>query len=154
MNYEAESITGWTFEEAKNKDITSVYKIFNEKTGKAIKNPMERILKRGFVIGLANHTLLLTKKGTKISIGDSGAPIKSKNGRLLGFIILFRDVSQKKEIQKKLNEAKAQVIQSEKLAGIGQLAAGIAHEINNPLGYINSNLNTFEMYITNLKKII
>jgi two-component system, NtrC family, sensor kinase len=72
----------------------------------------------------------------------------------LGFIILFRDVSQKKEIQKKLNEAKAQVIQSEKLAGIGQLAAGIAHEINNPLGYINSNLNTFEMYITNRKKII
>ncbi len=72
----------------------------------------------------------------------------------MGFAILFRDVSQKKEIQKKLNEAKAQVIQSEKPAGIGQPAAGIAHEINNPPGYISSNLNTFEMYITNLKKII
>ncbi len=154
MNYEAERITGWNVEEAKNRDITSVYKIFNEKTGRLIKNPVERILKRGFVIGLANHTLLLTKAGVKIPIGDSGAPIKNKDGRLLGFVILFRDVSQKKEIQKKLDEANAQVIQSEKLAGIGQLAAGIAHEINNPLGYINSNLDTFEMYITNLKKII
>jgi two-component system NtrC family sensor kinase len=52
-----------------------------------------------------------------------------------------------------LNQTRAQLIQSEKLASIGQLAAGIAHEINNPLGYIHSNLDVLASYITGIKKL-
>jgi signal transduction histidine kinase len=55
---------------------------------------------------------------------------------------------------KKLNEAQSQLMQSEKMASIGQLAAGVAHEINNPIGYINSNLGTLEKYIKNLFSIV
>lgn len=54
----------------------------------------------------------------------------------------------------KLNEAQNQLMQSEKMASIGQLAAGVAHEINNPIGYINSNLGTLEKYIKNLLSIV
>jgi PAS domain S-box-containing protein len=154
MNYEAERLTGWTLEEATNKKVSEVYKIINEETREGIADPIARIQARGFVIGLANHTILISKNAKEISIGDSGAPIKDKEQNLLGYIIIFRDVSHKKKMEKHLKEVQAHAIQSEKLAGIGQLAAGIAHEINNPLGYINSNIDTLSQYIVHLNEII
>ena len=154
MNYEAEKLTGWTSEEVKGKNINLVYNIINEHTRKRIHDPITRILERGFIVGLANHTILIRRNNEEIFIGDSGSPIRDKEGHILGFIIVFRDVSQKKVFEQELRRTQAQAIHSEKLAGIGQLAAGIAHEINNPLGFINSNLNTLGIYLANLKKII
>jgi PAS domain S-box-containing protein len=61
-----------------------------------------------------------------------------------------RDISARKAAEKKLKEAQAQLLQSEKLASIGQLAAGVAHEINNPVGYVNSNLGSLKRYIKDL----
>jgi len=57
-------------------------------------------------------------------------------------------------IMMKLRENQMQLIQSEKLAGIGQLAAGVAHEINNPIGFITSNLNTMGEYVALFKKLL
>ena len=56
-------------------------------------------------------------------------------------------------LNKRLEEAKRQLMQSEKLAAIGQLAAGVAHEINNPVGYVYSNLQTLEGYLTDLFRL-
>lgn len=54
------------------------------------------------------------------------------------------------ELNRKLSEAQEQLLQSEKLASIGQLAAGVAHEINNPIGYVHSNLGSLENYLKDL----
>jgi signal transduction histidine kinase len=55
---------------------------------------------------------------------------------------------------KRLEEAHNQLLQSEKMASIGQLAAGVAHEINNPIGYVNSNLGTLRSYVDHLLGVI
>ena len=84
------------------------------------------------------------------------------------FLIMFRDITERKKIEeklrksymelegtlKKLQNTQGQLIHQEKLAGIGQLAAGIAHEINNPLGFLLSNLNTLEKYFSRYKEIL
>jgi two-component system, NtrC family, sensor kinase len=64
--------------------------------------------------------------------------------------LLQKEKSEQEALVKRLNEAQNQLLQSEKLASIGQLAAGVAHEINNPIGYINSNLGSLERYVSDL----
>jgi hemerythrin-like metal-binding protein len=59
-----------------------------------------------------------------------------------------------KQLNEKLESAHTQLLQSEKMASIGQLAAGVAHEINNPVGFVNSNLGTLGKYMTNLFDVI
>ncbi|MFX8624447.1 hypothetical protein ABTM07_20115, partial [Acinetobacter baumannii] len=54
----------------------------------------------------------------------------------------------------KLEQMQGQLLQSEKLASIGQLAAGVAHEINNPIGYVNSNLSSLENYLADLFNVL
>lgn len=58
------------------------------------------------------------------------------------------------ELIKKLEEAQNQLLQSEKMASMGQLAAGVAHEINNPIGFVNSNLGSLERYVDNLLRLL
>ncbi|WP_031432806.1 bacteriohemerythrin [Methylomarinum vadi] len=66
---------------------------------------------------------------------------------------LAKDKDDLIELNRQLKEAQGQLVQSEKMASIGQLAAGVAHEINNPLGYINSNLHTLQQYLVDLEKV-
>ncbi len=72
---------------------------------------------------------------------------RDSEGRLIGMIQTVRDLS-------KLREAQSQLLQSEKMASIGQLAAGVAHEINNPVGFINSNLTTLDEYRRDLTELL
>ncbi len=67
---------------------------------------------------------------------------------------LAEEKDEQVELNRRLKEAQGQLVQSEKMASIGQLAAGVAHEINNPLGYINSNLHTLQQYLGDLEKVI
>jgi PAS domain S-box-containing protein len=80
LNQEGERLTGWSEEEARGRHITEVYTILSERTHEKITNPIQRIVERGYVIGLANHTLLVSKDGKEIPIGDSGAPIRDSDG--------------------------------------------------------------------------
>ncbi len=65
-----------------------------------------------------------------------------------------RRIAELSELNQKLEQAQGQLLQSEKMASIGQLAAGVAHEINNPVGYIASNLNTLKGYVDSLLEMI
>jgi len=67
---------------------------------------------------------------------------------------LEREKDEQNKLIKKLAEADNQLLQSEKLASIGQLAAGVAHEINNPIGFVNSNLGTLKTYVAELLGLI
>ncbi len=134
MNPVAEKLTGWKFEEAKNKHLDTVFKIFNSVTKEKQGNPVDKVLKSGKIEGLANHTVLVSRNGIKYHIADSAAPIKNDRGKIIGVILVFRDVTEKIQREKEL-------LKAEKLRSIGILAGGIAHDFNNMLtslfGYIS-----------------
>ena len=99
------------------------------------------------------------KDGTVFPVEIAVAEMRVAQQRL--FLGVVRDISKRKQDQEeirrrdaKLKEAEQQLMQSEKMASVGQLAAGVAHEINNPIGYINSNLGTLEKYIGQLFQVL
>jgi len=93
MNPVAESLTGWTIKEAKGMALDIVFNIVNSKTHFKAKNPVELVLKDGKTVGLANHTLLISRNGNENQIADSASPIRSENGDITGVVLVFRDVT-------------------------------------------------------------
>lgn len=93
LNPIAEQLTGFLIDEVRNMHIDSVFRIFNAQTGEMAINPIDRVLKEGVVVGLANHTKLISKTGQEIHISDSAAPIRNSKGEITGLILVFRDVS-------------------------------------------------------------
>lgn len=105
MNHMAETITGYAEIEAKGKPLSNIFKIINDKTRTAIKNPVERILNNVEIIGLTNHTILITKDGNETPIANSGAPIKNSSGQIIGVVLAFRDVKEEYSLQEALRKS-------------------------------------------------
>jgi PAS domain S-box-containing protein len=133
MNEVAQKLTGWTLAEAQGAELSTVFNIVQEVTRIRPENPVSRVLRLGKVVGLANHTLLVRRDGTEIPIEDSGAPIRDRQNRIEGVVLVFHDVSEQRQIEKAFRE-------SDRLATTGRLAATIAHEIHNPLDTVGNLL--------------
>ncbi len=109
MNPVAEHLTGWKETEALDKPLSQVFQIVNEKTRAEVENPVERVLREGVVVGLANHTLLMARDGTERPIADSGAPIRDESGTISGVVLVFRDQTEERAAQKALRESQEQL---------------------------------------------
>lgn len=107
INPIAAQLTGWTVQEAVGRPLTEVFRIVNGKSREPVDNPVTDVLKRGTIVGLANHTLLLSKDGTEYQIADSAAPIRSRSGATLGVVLVFRDVSAEYKLRETLAENEA-----------------------------------------------
>ena len=99
MNEVAEALTGWTLGAAMQKPVQDVFHIINEETRRIVENPVARVLEAGMIVGLANHTLLVRKDGIEMPIDDSGAPIREEDGNTLGVVLVFRDISERKQAE-------------------------------------------------------
>jgi PAS domain S-box-containing protein len=126
LNDVATGLIGYSRREAEGRPLRRVFPIFNEITRQPTEDPVEKVIRTGTVTGLANHTVLCRRDGTEVAIDDSAAPIKNRQGELIGMVLVFRDVTKQREVEAALRNA-------EKLATAGRFAATIAHEINNPL---------------------
>ncbi len=139
MNQVAEALTGWTQEEAVGRPLSEVFVIMSERTRERPRSPVEKVLESGVVVGLANDTVLVHREGAERVIADSGAPIRDGQGRIVGVVLVFRDVTEKRLLEKETARA-------EKLESIGILAGGIAHDYNNILTAIMGNLSLARLH--------
>ncbi len=106
MNPVAETLTGWGSAEAEGKPLIRVFNIVNVQTREKVKNPVSHVLEIGEIVGLANHTLLISRDGTEYQISDSGAPIRDREGNITGVVLVFRDMTEKLLSQQQIEEEK------------------------------------------------
>jgi PAS domain S-box-containing protein len=109
MNDKAEELTGWNLSDASQKPVKEVFNIVNEQSRLEAENPVDRVLREGMVVGLANHTVLIQKNGDVVPIDDSGAPIKDKDGKTTGVVLIFRDITERKKAEE-ANAKQAELI--------------------------------------------
>jgi PAS domain S-box-containing protein len=99
LNSVAEALTGWTLAEAVGRALPDVFHIISEQTRQPVENPALRALAEGKVMGLANHTVLIARDGTERPIDDSAAPIRDRNGATVGAVLVFRDVTERRQAE-------------------------------------------------------
>ncbi len=109
MNPVAEETTGWHEKEARGKAVEQIFHVINEETRAEVENPVSLVLRSGAVVGLANHSMLIRKDGTEVAIDDSGAPIKDNEGAVVGVVLVFRDVSERRRAEEELQKSRAKL---------------------------------------------
>ena len=139
MNKVAEELTGWRHEEAVGLPLGDVFYIVNEKTHMRCEDPVSKVMESGGIVGLANNTLLVSRDGTQRVIADSGSPIRDKDSKIIGVVLVFRDVTEKRKMEEEL-------FRGQKLESLGILAGGIAHDYNNLLTGILANISLAKAY--------
>ncbi len=134
VNKVAELLTGWTQEQSLGKQLGAIFNIVHEKTRKPLTAPIAQVLSTGRIAELMNHTVLISRDKTERIIEDSAAPITDSSGAIIGVVLAFRDVTEKKLVE-------AELAKAERVESIGVLAGGIAHDYNNLLTSILGNIN-------------
>lgn len=105
INPVAEYLTGYTYAEAIGKPIDVIFRIANEETGGPVEIPISRVLRTGKVVGLANHTILISREGTVFPIADAAAPIRDSAGSIAGVVVIFRDDTERKQSEREILDA-------------------------------------------------
>ncbi|MBN8568813.1 MAG: CHASE3 domain-containing protein [Ignavibacteria bacterium] len=133
MNKVAEAVTKWSSEEAKGRNIESIFNIYREGTREVVPSPVKRALETKQIVGLNNHTILLDKFGNEIHIDDSAAPILNENEEVTGAVLIFRDITAKRQTEIDLQKSYEQVKELNK-----EMDAKI-----NELQHLNKDLESF-----------
>ncbi|MHB8111159.1 MAG: PAS domain S-box protein, partial [Syntrophorhabdaceae bacterium] len=129
MNVVSEALTGWTIAEATQKPITEVFHIINEQTRLEVENPIYKVLREGVIVALANHTILIRKDGTEIPIDDSAAPIRDADGKIMGVVVVFRDITPRRQAEKELHKSRIDMDRAQQVGQIGSWRLDIRRNV-------------------------
>ena len=134
INPVAQQLTGWDdYLQARGRPLGEVARLVDERTRHELTDPVNIVRRAEKVVGLSNHVLLLSRSGQEYPIEMNGAPIMNDRGQLMGVVLVFRDVTQRRQTEQTLRA-------SDRLTQVGRLAATIAHEIRNPLDTVSNLL--------------
>ena len=138
-NRVAEQLTGYAESEAIGKPFQEVFNIVDTRSGKQCENLVERVLETGGMVDVPENAGFVSREGIERTVAASCAPIRDKDGALIGAILVFRDVTEKRRMEQEL-------LKVQKLESIGVLAGGIAHDFNNILSAIIGNISLAKIY--------
>jgi PAS domain S-box-containing protein len=141
----AEELTGWRSEEASGRPLADSFVIVHEQTREPVESPVERVLREGVVVGMANDTALLRRDRSEIAIEDSAAPIRDEDGALRGVVLVFRDVSdgrraalERERLFAHVEHTRAEAVRANRAKD--EFLAMLGHELRNPLAPILTTL--------------
>src|SRR6185437_5875342 len=117
--------------EASDRRLTEVFVIVNEETRQPGEDPVARVLRTGAVVGLANHTLLISRDGREIPIDDSAAPIRDRSGEIAGVVLIFRDVTERRASEQAAERARVSLERTNE--ELQQFAYAVSHDLQEPL---------------------
>ncbi|HEX9871482.1 MAG TPA: response regulator, partial [Candidatus Tectomicrobia bacterium] len=158
MNPRAEALTGWRQAEGVGRHVAEVFQVRHETAPAFPESSFARVLQQGVAVDLGDHNLILmAKDGAERPIDDSAAPLKDERGNMVGVVLVFRDITERRQLQE-------QLVQSQKMEAIGRLAGGVAHDFNNLLTVISvyaelllsrrNRHDQLERYTSEIKKAV
>lgn len=141
LNPVACELTGWG-DEAIGMPIAEVFTIVNEDTRAEVENPAVRALRDGSIVGLSNHTILIAKTGVEHPIDDSAAAIKDEEGAIVGSVLVFRDVSTRREAERRIYDLMVELRSADHKKD--EFLATLAHELRGPLAPLRNMLEVMK----------
>jgi PAS domain S-box-containing protein len=138
LNPVAEQLTGWSLSDASGRSLDDVFVIVNEQTRETVESPVSKVLRLGTIVGLANHTVLLRRDGVELPIDDSGAPIRDDEGRIVGVVLVFRDLSERYALERELLHKTSRLEEADRRKN--EFLAMLAHELRNPLAPLRTGV--------------
>ncbi|SPE36425.1 PAS/PAC sensor hybrid histidine kinase [Candidatus Sulfopaludibacter sp. SbA6] len=129
LNAVAETLTGWPRSEARGKPAAEVLRLIHEKTRQSVENPLARTLRDRVMVAMDEHTALISRSGAEVPIEHSASPVRDDAGDLRGAILVFRDISKRRQLEEQATHA-------QKMDAVGRLAGGVAGDFNNVLTVI------------------
>ncbi len=147
INKVGEELTGWSQAEALGKPVVELLNVVNENTRERCVNLVETVLRTGMISGSERSAILIPREGAERAIAESAAPIRGRDGGIMGVVMVFRDVTKKQK-------SEAERLKESKLESVGLLAGGIAHDFNNILQGIMGNLSLARMDANSREKVL
>ena len=141
LNPVAQALTGWTEAAAIGQPVEHVFHIVQEGTRRPVENPVSKVFREGRIVGLANHTVLLSRDGRETPIEDSAAPIRAADGSLIGIVLVFRDASERREAERRKQAVLDREQEARRAAETlsrskDEFVATVSHELRTPLNAI------------------
>ena len=146
LNRLAETITGWIASEAVGRPLADIFTIVDSQTRKKLENPVKEVLSSGHTATLRDQPVLVRRDGSEVIVEDSAAPIRDARSRIIGVVLVFRDITDRKRLEEEL-------LKSQKLESLGILAGGLAHDFNNLLTAILGNISIAKLHLAPEHKV-
>lgn len=143
INPIAQELIGWNEAESVGKPLASLFHIVNEETGEPSESPVAKVMASGRIAGLANHTLLISRDGTRRPIDDTAAPILDEDGQFVGVVLVFRDISERRRLEHELQQRSQDLEERDRRKD--EFLAMLAHELRNPLAPIANTLQVLRL---------
>ena len=128
MNPVAKRLTGCGRDDFAGRPLEKVFNIINAQTGEVAENPVKKVFARDAIVGLANHTMLISRDGSKYQISDSAAPIRDVNGHITGVVMVFRDMTKEYNMRQQIFESR-------------ELLESVMNAIPDPIGVLDNNFH-------------